>query len=254
MSGAPPTVGAVVFDIAGTTLDPGSRAPLGVFQEVFRRRGVEVSEAEARGPMGTEKREHIRRMCADPALAARWTGAHGAPPGEADIDGMFAALSTLALEVLPRYAIPIEGVLPMLSGLEARGIGWAATTGYSRPMLDVVLAAAARHGYHPPVALASTDVPEGRPAPFLIWRALTELGVYPAFRAVKVGDTVPDMQAGRNAGVWTVGVARTGNLSGSSDAWQDLRAAGAHLILDRTADLPRALVDIERRLAAGQRP
>ena len=43
----------VAFDLAGTTIDFGSRAPAGVFVELFARHGVTVSEAEVRGPMGT---------------------------------------------------------------------------------------------------------------------------------------------------------------------------------------------------------
>ncbi|MGV2339672.1 MAG UNVERIFIED_CONTAM: hypothetical protein LVR18_38635 [Planctomycetaceae bacterium] len=60
---------AVVFDWAGTTVDHGSRAPAAVFQEIFRRRGVEITAAEARGPMGRAKHEHIAIVaCAPPSL------------------------------------------------------------------------------------------------------------------------------------------------------------------------------------------
>ena len=46
---------AVVFDWAGTIVDYGSRAPMGAFVEVFRRFGVAITNAEARGPMGLPK-------------------------------------------------------------------------------------------------------------------------------------------------------------------------------------------------------
>ncbi|MEI8145200.1 MAG: phosphonoacetaldehyde hydrolase, partial [Alphaproteobacteria bacterium] len=52
-------VKAVVFDWAGTVIDFGSRAPMGVFVEAFAQFGVEISIAEARGPMGKAKRDHI---------------------------------------------------------------------------------------------------------------------------------------------------------------------------------------------------
>jgi phosphonoacetaldehyde hydrolase len=43
---------AVVFDWAGTVVDFGSFAPMGVFVEAFAEFGVEVSVAQARAPMG----------------------------------------------------------------------------------------------------------------------------------------------------------------------------------------------------------
>lgn len=59
-------VKTVIFDWAGTTVDYGCFAPLKVFLEIFRRRGIEVTIAEARGPMGRMKRDHIRAMCEAP--------------------------------------------------------------------------------------------------------------------------------------------------------------------------------------------
>jgi beta-phosphoglucomutase-like phosphatase (HAD superfamily) len=63
---------AVVLDWAGTVVDTGSRAPMGVFVEVFARFGVEITIAEARGPMGMAKLEHIRALGALPRIAAAW--------------------------------------------------------------------------------------------------------------------------------------------------------------------------------------
>lgn len=53
---------AVVLDWAGTVIDFGSFAPMGVFVDVFRRFGVDVTIAEARVPMGLPKWDHIDAM------------------------------------------------------------------------------------------------------------------------------------------------------------------------------------------------
>ncbi|MFM9061925.1 MAG: hypothetical protein ACKOOI_02645, partial [Pirellula sp.] len=45
----------LVLDWAGTTIDYGSQAPVEVFRAVFQKIGIEVTEAEARGPMGQAK-------------------------------------------------------------------------------------------------------------------------------------------------------------------------------------------------------
>lgn len=88
---------------------------------------------------------------------------------------------------------------------------------------------------------------------------------------VKVDDTVPGIEEGSNAGMWTVGVAVSGNEIGlpladwealpAADqrqrrerAYQRLLTGGAHYVIDSIADLPRCLDAIEARLARGERP
>ena len=51
---------AAVFDWAGTVIDHGSLAPMGVFVKTFAGFGVAITIAEARGPMGMAKRDHIK--------------------------------------------------------------------------------------------------------------------------------------------------------------------------------------------------
>ena len=64
-------VDTVIFDWAGTTVDCGSIAPVAAFLEGFRRRGVSVSVAEARGPMGVHKGAHLMHT-GDAAIADRF--------------------------------------------------------------------------------------------------------------------------------------------------------------------------------------
>ena len=264
-------VEAVILDWAGTAVDHGCCAPVGAFVEVFRREGVSVTHAQARGPMGTHKREHIRRMTVEPAVAEAWAAAHGAPPTAADVDRMYDALGPLAVPVLRAHAVPIPGVVDAVAAVEARGVRIGTCTGYTREMLDVVAAEAATHGYRPAVHVAATEVPEGRPAPFLPWEVARRLGVWPAAGCVVVGDTVPDVQSGRNAGMWAIGVAATGNavgltadeLGALSPAEREARVAparvllyegGAHLVIDSVADLPAAVSWVEAQRRAGHSP
>ena len=94
----------VVADLAGTTIDFGSSAPAGVFVDVFARHGVAITTAEARGPMGTAKRDHIATLAAAPRIAAAWLALHGQPFTEADLDRLYAEFIPLQLESLPRFA------------------------------------------------------------------------------------------------------------------------------------------------------
>ena len=263
------SIQAVIFDWAGTTVDHGCMAPVGVFVELFKKRGVEVTIAQAREPMGTHKREHIRRMCSMPKIAEAWAAAHGAPPGDEDVDAMYAEATPLQISALPHHSKPITGVPQTVEWLRERGIRIGSTTGYNTQMLDVVKEAAAKEGFSPDVAVAADQVTHGRPAPYMCWTAAMRLSVWPASACVKVGDTPVDVQAGRVAGMWSVGVAATGNEVGLSEAElaahpnaqalveaarAKLMAAGAHLVIDSVAQMQEALQTLEARLQQGERP
>ena len=82
----PAKLQTVIFDLAGTLVDFGSRAPVLAFQRLFTDLGIEVSEAQAREPMGSEKRSHIARILAMPAVQAQWQAAYGQPSNDLDIE------------------------------------------------------------------------------------------------------------------------------------------------------------------------
>lgn len=258
------TLEAVLFDWAGTTVDFGCVAPTTMFVELFRRRGVALDAATARGPMGTHKREHIRQLCANPAVRAAWVAARDTPPTDADIDALYAEAEPLQVASIPAHAAPVPGLLDTVARLRAAGLRIGSTTGYNRAMLDALLPAAAAHGYAPDVAVPASEVPAGRPAPHLNWAAAMQLGVTRADACVAVGDTPVDMLAARAAGMWAVGVAVTGNEVGRTEAeWaalpsttrdrlrararERLLAAGAQVVIDGVWELVPVIEALARR-------
>lgn len=264
-------VKAVILDWAGTTVDHGSLAPVRVLQEVFARRGITISEADARRDMGVLKKDHIRKILFAPSVAARWRAAAGHEPLEADVADLFADFVPLQLECLVRYSTVIDGVADTVARVRRRGIKIGSTTGYTRVMLDLVLRAAAEQGYAPDCAIAPDDVGAGRPHPWMIFANAIKLKVEPVAAIVKIGDTPVDIEEGLRAGVWTIGVARTGNMIGLSaedfaalgpaeqgsrleNARAQLAAAGAHEVIDAVADCEAALDALGARIRRGERP
>ncbi len=262
---------AVLFDWAGTTVDHGCMAPVASFIEVFRRRGVRVSVAEARVPMGTHKRKHIEMLSQMDTVARRWREANGREPTSADVDAMFEEFTPLQIACLVDNADPIDGCVETVKALRERGLKIGSTTGFTREMMDVLLPAARLRGYAPDVTVTATDVPAARPFPYMCFKNVVELGVSSVDVCVKVDDTLVGIEEGLNAGMWTVGVAITGNEMGLpkadlealepfvKDALADrararLRNAGAHYVIDGIADLLPCLDDIESRLRRGERP
>ena len=82
-------VQGMVLDWSGTVADAYVIAPAVVFVEVFKRKGVETSMEEARGPMGLRKDLHIQKLTEVPEIRERWKSVHGSHPGEADVAAMF---------------------------------------------------------------------------------------------------------------------------------------------------------------------
>jgi phosphonoacetaldehyde hydrolase len=97
------------------------------------------------------------------------------------------------------------------------------------------------------------------------------LGVSPVEACVKIDDTRPGVEEGLNAGMWSIGLAVSGNEIGLSLAdWEKLPKAdqerlrqaaytrmyqsGAHYVVDSIADIMPCIDDIEARLARGERP
>ena len=263
------SIRAVILDWAGTVVDHGSRAPMGAFVRAFAEFGVAISIADARGPMGMAKRDHIRLVTQAPAVDAAWRAVHGHAATEAEIDAIMAVFEPMNVASVVHHADIIPGALDALAALRARGIRIGATTGYTRPIMDVLAPIAAAAGYVPELTVCAGDLPDGRPAPLMMWHAMVTMGIWPASCVVKVDDTPPGIGEGRNAGCWTVGLALTGNIAGLSA--EDLAAlpepereairirargemADADLIIDSIADLPAAISEIDAWMAVGRLP
>jgi phosphonoacetaldehyde hydrolase len=264
-------VRAVIFDWAGTTVDYGSLAPVDAFVELFRRHQITVTAEQARRPMGSYKRDHVRLILAMGPVTAQWQQLHGHAPAEDDVESLYREFIPLQTEVIARHADVIPGVAETVSWLRRQGIAIGSTTGYTREMMAPLLPLAAAAGFAPEATVCADEVPAGRPAPWMAITAAMRLGVYPMEACVKVGDTLVDIAEGLNAGMWTVGVAKTGNelgltraevgaldpgdLDSRLEAASDhLLQAGAHGVAEGVAQLPALITRIGELLARGETP
>ncbi len=262
---------AVILDWAGTTVDYGCMAPAAVFIETFQHYGVQVTMAQARAPMGMFKKDHIRAITQIEAVAAQWQAAHGKPCSEADVEAMYRDFLPLQLGVIAQHADVIPGVVEAIADFHQRGLKIGSTTGYTRAIMDALMPLAAQHGYAPDALVCADEAPAGRPYPWMCYFNQIQLGVYPGDVCVKIGDTVPDIEEGLNAGMWTIGVVKCGNEIGLSEAdlaqlpptelnerlttgHKRLRYAGAHYTVDNLSEVPALIDAINERLAHGERP
>lgn len=264
-------VEALILDWAGTTIDFGSLAPVYAFMELFKEEGIEVSQAEARAPMGTEKSEHIRRMLANPRIADAWLAVKGQTSNGNDIQRLYDLFEPIQTRIVADRGQLIPGWKAMFDELLAAKIKIGSNTGYGPGMMAPALVAAKDQGYVPAATVFATDVTRGRPFPDMALKVAMELQVGHVNACIKVDDTLPGIEEGLRAGMWTVGVSCSGNEVGlDRNAWEALSSdeqqayrqkaeqrlfnVGAHYVIDSVADLAGVIVDVNRRLARGEKP
>ena len=266
-------VKAVILDWSGTTADAYVLAPAVVFVDVFKKHGVEISMAEARGPMGLRKDLHIKSLTEVPEIRERWNGVHGKYPGQEEVDAMFADFVPMQLECLRQYTTLLPGVAETTQQLQAQGIKIGSTTGFLRAMVDILEEDAKKQGYTPDASVAGDEVAHGaRPKPFMVYRNLDLLDVHPIQSVVKVDDTISGVGEALEAGCWGVGISRYSNYM-DVDSFEHekslseqeiqrrlaftretLRKAGAHYVIDELSELPEIIDDVNARLARGEKP
>ncbi|KAF1050785.1 MAG: Phosphonoacetaldehyde hydrolase [Stenotrophomonas maltophilia] len=109
------------------------------------------------------------------------------------------------------------------------------------------------------------------PAPDACWQALTSQGVPQLAGSVLISSQPRLLQAGLNAGLWTIGLAACGALCGlGTDDWERLDALqsdrlraqatlelyrlGVHGVIDHLGELQACLQDIAIRRGKGEKP
>jgi phosphonatase-like hydrolase len=211
----------VVSDMAGTTVkDSGEVAR--AFSAALADHGIEVSAAQISAVRGASKREAIATLVA--------------PKYGADavrVEAVYAAFKHHLQRVFTREAEPIAGAVETFSWLRERGIKLALNTGFDRDITEILLDALHWRGMADAV-ICGDDVAQGRPAPYMIFRAMEATGIMDIRQVLNVGDTVSDLQAAHNAGV-AVSVAV---LSGAHTREQ-LTREPHHYLIDNVANLPR---------------
>jgi len=261
-----------IYDWAGTTLDYGCYAPAVVFIEVYKLRGVEITMEQARAPMGLMKKDHIRAISKLDEVAALWEKVHGRVCAEEDVADMFEKdFKRLQIACIADYCELIPGTLETMDEMKKRRIKTGSTSGYFTEAMEINFREAKKQGYCPDANFCASDVPAGRPEPWMVIGNMQATRTFPPEAVVKIDDTQPGIAEGLNAGVWTIGLSKTGNEVGLTAAEIDalrpdvrerklaradmnLRRSGAHFVVEAIGEVPPLIDEINERMKAGERP
>jgi phosphonatase-like hydrolase len=216
----------VIFDMAGTTVLDAGQVP-DAFRTVLQAHGIEVTDEALRSVRGASKREAIHRFVerhfpGDPTETDRQT------------EDIFSAFRDHLSKSYTQGGVkPIPGAEQTFEWLRGRGIKVALNTGFDRTITDLLLQALGWDHHNVNAVICGDDVPQGRPAPFLIFRAMEATGTTSVHRVMNVGDTVLDLEAGRNAGVGK----NIGVLSGAH-SFEQLEKAPHTRLIPSVAEIP----------------
>jgi len=216
-----------VFDMAGTVVDEGN-VVYKTLHRAVEEAGYEVSWEEVllQGA-GKEKLQALKAILAD------------REQDPAVLEGIFDRFQILLKEAYANLEVlPQPGADIIFAWLRARGIRVVLNTGYNRATaLDLLQKLGWEEGRNIDLLVTADQVPAARPEPDMILRAMEHFGIQDARAVAKIGDSIIDIEEGRNAGCgWVLGIT-TG-----AHTWEQLSQARPDAILDRLDEI-RVLVE-----------
>lgn len=199
-----PKVQLVVFDMAGTTVKDENEVEE-CFFVAAEATGLRAERDRIISMMGWAKKRVFETL---------WQEQSGE---KADSTAQVEASYSKFKEILEHHYLtqpvqPTEGCLEIFDWLKSQGIQIALNTGFYREVTNIILDRlnwnqglnANYIGSKDSVIQASVTPSEiyaqqGRPAPYMIQKAMYELGIKDPQTVVAIGDTPSDLQAGFNA-------------------------------------------------------
>lgn len=212
----------LVSDFAGTLLHDGG-AVLAAYRTTLGEFGIPFADDELHAWRGASKRAVFEHFAVRLGVenASEFAG---------------QALARFEEELRTAYGTePVEeipGARAVVEELRASAVRVALTTGFPRSLTELIVTRLEWSELFD-LILTPEDVPAARPAPYMIYRAMMELGIYDVGRVAVVGDTPLDLEAGSNARCgWVIGV-----LSGAHGL-ETLGVASHTHLLPSVAGLP----------------
>ena len=183
-----PPVRLVVLDVGGTIIEDRGDVPTAM-RAALGNGGVEVTAAQIGEWRGASKLEMVRHF-----VSLQKT------PADGDREKLIASIyKDFSTRVTALYSTvpPIAGAEEAFRMMRRSGLLLATTTGFDR---ELTLSIFHRLGWQEyfVATIASDDVSQGRPSPYMIFHAMESARVNSVLEVIAVGDTPLDLQAGAN--------------------------------------------------------
>ncbi|HEY9641302.1 MAG TPA: HAD hydrolase-like protein [Coleofasciculaceae cyanobacterium] len=196
----------VVFDMAGTTVKDANEVEH-CFDVAAKATGLQVDRDRLRALMGWSKKRVFQTLWSEQMDKAD-------PQYPAQVEASYQQFKTvLEHHYLTQPVQPTAGCLELFDWLKSQGIQIALNTGFYREVTNIILDRlqwnqgldgtymGSEHSLiQASVTPSEIYNQEGRPAPYMIQKAMYQLGILDPQTVIAIGDTPSDLQAGINAG------------------------------------------------------
>lgn len=257
-------VGAVVLDWEGTVMDAGCFGTIQPYIDTFNQNWVAMSSEDVREFVGLSCLDQLAALLQSEPVSAKWLEVYGAAPSEHDFERLHRSIARTISSDLIHYSDLAPGLLEAVSEFRERGIKIGSTSSYVLDEMEGLVEAGRERGFEPDSIVCSTDVPAGRPYPWMCYQNAINLEVYPLEAVVKIAGTIPGIREGLNAGMWTVAVLQGSSLVGLMQDEAELQGSveeagrrfsevGAHFVVADLRGCAEVIDRINEKLKVGER-
>jgi len=211
----------IIFDMIGTTIkdsNSGASLIINAFQQAFHSNGYEISYEKLNQQRGKRKLEAVRNILQREGLDEELT------------NKIYADFMNLLHQSVHAFSA-IDGAVEAFHYAKEKNIKIGLGSGLPIDFMRSIIQQVGWKWNDFDYIGSSDELPKGRPHPVMILEAMKKLNLKLPSKVLKIGDTVVDVQEGKNAHVLTAMV-----LTGTQGK-QDLADLMPDYILDSVKDV-----------------
>ena len=199
---------ACIFDLGGTIVDKYSLSPFLSLKSAFKRHNILIPNALIFKDMGKHKLDHINDILLNDYVSLCWEKNYGKKPCDKSSNKVFSTFNDIQLEASKNIDI-IPETNSAIKYLRSNRIRTACTTGFNFENMMQVQHRLNKNGIYLDSYVSSTCLGKpSRPDPSMIYKNMMNLNIVNSRQVLKIDDTVVGIEEGKNAGCWTLGVAK----------------------------------------------
>ena len=200
-------VSACIFDLGGTIVDRYSIIPLKSLIQTFKHHNINISNDLIFRDISMDKKIHIGNILEDKYVYMNWFKQYKRNPEYDDVLKLYETFKTIQLEKSHKIDI-IPETYNAFEYLKKNNIKIGCTTDLNKNNAGIISRVLNTNICKLDNIVSSTCVEKSRPHPNMIYKNMVDLSIVDPRTIIKIDDTNIGIKEGKNAGLWTIGVAR----------------------------------------------